>query len=337
MLNKIVSTALLLTTLTACGINQQLSPNNIYPNYNQGYTSNAKKKIRANVDWYENLKPELKQYYADAKGKTGEALFDTLHEITGRGYRSDDYGSAKSFIYSTADNITVNGNKGILTAYSQIFVPGSSGNGDNYRERGDENKDGSSSDFINCEHTWPQSFFNKQLPMVSDLHHLQSTFSIPNNRRGHYPFGEVEGSVIYSTSSGSKLSGSAETSRRVSASDLKSIMNLPYLQRDNVIKSKNLGFVFEPTNVQKGNTARAMMYFFLRYHDRNIKSGEYNEQEFWDSKVKTFIKWAEQIDQVDANEARRNDIIFGKQGNRNPFVDIPGLASLIGEDVLTSK
>ena len=63
--------------------------------------------------------------------------------------------------------IKVNGKSGLYDAYSYIFVPGSGGDGNSYAESGDENQDGHPKDFINCEHTWPQSFFDKKLIVSS--------------------------------------------------------------------------------------------------------------------------------------------------------------------------
>jgi len=254
-------------------------------------------------DWTANLKPAVKTYYQTAEGKTGEALFDELHNIISKNNKIQSYGDSKGYMYSTIDNITVNGTTGIIGAYSQIFLPGKGSNGGAYKEKGDENGDGKPGDFVNCEHTWPQSFFNESLPMVADIHHLQSTLSIPNNRRGHLPFNEITGTPVYSTKSGSKL-GSDKT--------------------------------FEPNDADKGNTARAMLYFYTRYYNANIRSGEFNHDAFWASKVPMFLKW-NKMDLPDANEMRRNDLVQQKQGNRNPFIDAPDLADAIGAQVFQTK
>ena len=43
-----------------------------------------------------------------------------------------------------------------------------------------------------------------------------------------------------------------------------------------------------------------------------------------------FEKWLE-LDPVDNQEQYRNESIYKRQLNRNPFIDIPNLASIIGE------
>ncbi len=169
--------------------------------------------------------------------------------------------------------------------------------------------------------------------MVADIHHLFSTLSVPNNRRGHHPFGMANSGVIYTTNGGSKLGVMDRTGRTP-----QQLAQLVAQQNEeNEVNIAGADLVFEPGNQHKGNTARGLIYFYLRYHKNNIRSGAFHDQGFWDSKVATFRQWAEQVDLPDDQERRRNDLVHGKQGNRNPFVDIPNLASLIGEDVFRRR
>lgn len=227
----------------------------------------------------------------------GEELFDYLHDATVPARRAyPSYDASRKFMYSTADNTGCDGRPGILTFYSLVCVPGSSGTGNDYRESGDANRDGVTGDFVNAEHIWPQGYFNSALPMVADLHHLAPTFSVPNGRRGSFKFAKVYGPV-YSTSSGSKAAKDA----------------------------------FEPTDASKGNVARAMLYFMVRYHDKNIRQGM-NSATFWSNTVPLLLEWNRQ-DPPDAAERRRNDLVEDFQGNRNPFIDYPDLADRVGEQV----
>jgi endonuclease I len=280
-------------------------------------------------DWFSQLPPQVQGYYAEARGKTGPELFKTLSTIISRNTTALGYGEARAYMYGTADNFSNRNRSGVVDVYSDLFIPGSSGNGNDYREQGDLNKDGTPGDFINCEHTWPQSFFNKQLPMVSDMHHLFPTLSKPNGMRGHHPFGMAnEGRVVYSTISGSRLAvrGGRALSAATTPDSEKGMM--PFGGED---------AVFEPGNAQKGNTARAMLYFWMRYHTQNIRGGDFDARDFWNSRVSLFRQWAEQVDPVDERERTRHELIFKKQGNRNPFVDIPNLASLIGEQAMQAR
>ena len=42
----------------------------------------------------------------------------------------------------------------------------------------------------------------------------------------------------------------------------------------------------------------------------------------------TFLAW-NQMDPPDAVEIYRNQYVFGKQGNRNPYIDYPALAEVV--------
>jgi len=235
---------------------------------------------------------------AASRELAGEALFSYLHEATVPAPRSvpPSYKASKAFMYSSADNSGCSGRSGVVTLYSQVCVPGSGDTGDNYKERGDENGDGVVDSFINAEHIWPQGYFNSALPMVADLHHLAPTFVTPNSRRSNLKFSKVV-RAVYSTLSGSKLGKEG----------------------------------FEPANSAKGNVARAMFYFIVRYSDRNIRQGM-NYSEFWSANVGMLLEWNRQ-DPPDAAERRRNALIEEFQGNRNPFIDNPELAERIGEQV----
>ncbi len=228
-------------------------------------------------------------------GLEGRALLEDLHAKVVHGHKVNEYDDARRYMYGTADNVVVDGKRGIIEVYSQTFVPGTSDQGEDYPERGDQNGDGwTDKAGINAEHVWPQSFFNKKLPMKSDLHHLLPTFVHPNAIRGHLPFGEVEGKPEYSNEAGAKLGQG----------------------------------MFEPPDAAKGKVARALLYFYTRYYDKHIWSGDFNSQ-FWDDKLEMLLKWNREH-LPDENERRRNELVQKFQGNRNPFVDDPTLADRVG-------
>ena len=230
----------------------------------------------------------------------GEQLFQELHNALASAKAIvPSYKQAKAYMYSKADNTGCNGGPGIMTFYSEVCAPGSSDNGNDYHEQGDQNGDGIVDKIVNAEHIWPQSYFNSALPMVSDLHQLASTFETPNGRRANLRFAKVS-NATYSTSCGSKLGKEG----------------------------------FEPCDPEKGDVARAMLYFVVRYYDRSIRQGM-NYNDFWTSRVPMLLEWNRQ-DPPDTNERRRNDLIAQFQGNRNPFVDDPSLADQIGADVFAA-
>ncbi|MBR9831922.1 T9SS type A sorting domain-containing protein [bacterium] len=144
---------------------------------------------------------------------------------------------------------------------------------------------------FNTEHTYPQSQFNSAEPMKSDLFHLFPTTNTSNSNRGNNPFGVVSNGTA--TGGGSFYNSS----------------------------------MFEPRDAQKGTTARALMYFVLRYQNYgNHFTSQENILKQWHA---TFAP--------DAIEQRRNDDIFAVQGNRNPFIDYPQFADRITNFVTTSS
>ncbi len=232
----------------------------------------------------------------------GEKLFQYLHKITlpsKIATSQSGYIAAKSYMYSTADNTICNKKPGLITFYSLVCVNGTSENGYDYKEHGDANGDGTWKDAVNTEHLWPQSYFDEKYPMRADLHHLRPTFTKPNSMRSNYSFAEVP-DWDYSTSAGSKRGYNK----------------------------------FEPCDATKGDVARAMLYFMVRYYDKNIRD-KINYSDFWINRVTMFLEWNNQ-DPPDSNEIRRNNLIEKYQGNRNPFTDDPSLADKIGAAVFKS-
>lgn len=147
---------------------------------------------------------------------------------------------------------------------------------------------------INTEHTWPQSKFTEKYSkdmQKSDLHHLFPTDNQMNAVRGNYPFGEV----VAPTKS---------------------------LKCNNVLFGKSdLGEekTFEPPEWHKGNVARALFYFSVRY-----------EVDIDENQEKTLRLW-NQLDPVDEEEARLNNRIHEIQHTRNPFVDHSEWVQLISD------
>lgn len=146
--------------------------------------------------------------------------------------------------------------------------------------------------YMNTEHTWPQSKFSGSFPsevQKTDLHHLYPTGSKINSERGNYPFAEVAGGT--SSCSNKALRGKAESTKQ--------------------------GTYFEPPLEQKGNVARSMFYFSTRY-----KMPIDSVQEYY------FRQW-HILDPIDAEERARHEKIAKIQNNRNPYIDDPGLVNQV--------
>jgi len=234
----------------------------------------------------------------EARALRGLSLLQEAHAAAARGHRSLTYGEAQTAIFSYTDNLEYDGTRGVYAAYSEVFVPGTGRSGGTYKEHGDANGDGYvDSGGMNVEHTWPQSFFKKRLPMKSDLHHLMPTFMHPNGMRGRLPFGTVSGGdADYGTRSGARRGGG----------------------------------VFEPPDSAKGRVARCVLYFYVRYLGTNILPRDFVES-FWNSKIELMLAWNRAYPPSEF-ERWRNDRVQEVQGNRNPFVDEPSLADQIGAD-----
>jgi len=139
---------------------------------------------------------------------------------------------------------------------------------------------------MNAEHTWPKSKGAKVKPAVSDLHHLFPCNSQVNSIRSSLPFCEVR-DVEWTNGMSSMGKGGG---------------------RENC---------FEPPKEHKGNVARSMLYFAIRYNKR-IDSRQEN----------FFRKWHKE-DPVDQAEIDRNSDISRIQRNTNPFIDHPELVNFI--------
>lgn len=162
---------------------------------------------------------------------------------------------------------------------------------------------------INTEHIWPQSRFQQFIRngkaqkssknsirrkdwKKRDLHILYPTNSDINSSRGSYEFADVE----------------APTKRLPCGSQSKIgfIKEAP-------------GTYFEPPQKAKGNVARALFYFSIRY---NIPISKREEE--------TLRKW-HKLDPVSNFEKMKNQRIYELQHVRNPFVDMPQLVDKVEE------
>lgn len=189
-----------------------------------------------------------------------------------RNHVSLGYDEARKVMYGIVDN--ENGKvDGVYTGRKYSYP----GNGNRDQKR-----------FLNCEHVWPQSFFDKKEPMRSDIHHLMSADNVANGERGSYPFSTVR--TAYWSEAGSKHG-----------------------------IDKNGRQCFEPRDCRKGDIARAMFYFSVRYNTR-IKDFEEAELRRWHT-----------MDPPDEKEKKRNDSIEKFQKNRNPFIDHPEMVDKISD------
>ena len=245
-------------------------------------------------------------YYDGTAGLSGSALKTKLSSIISSGHQTKSY-DALDDEYPNSDKDSYYEKDGtVLDIYSEnptetdpyVYQFGVKKCG-NYKIEGD---------CYNKEHIFPQGYFNKASPMVSDIHHIVPTDGKVNGMRSNFPFGNVGSSVSYTSKNGSKLG----TSNSVNYS----------------------GKVFEPIDEFKGDVARMIFYFATRY-EAKLKDFDANDIltntsfpgiQSWELEV--LKQWHTQ-DPVSQREIDRNNAAYTYQGNRNPFIDHPEYVALI--------
>ncbi|CAM3713968.1 endonuclease [Flavobacterium gelidilacus] len=235
-------------------------------------------------------------YYSTATG-TGYTLKTQLYNKI-KGHSDKGYAGLWT-TYSTSDrDKQYENDNSIMDVYSEN--PNGS---DPYTYSYSTNQCGNYSTEGNCynrEHMIPQSVFNSAAPMVSDAHHIPPTDGKVNGMRSNYPHGDVS-TATWTSLNGSKLGLSA-------------------------VSGYN-GTVFEPIDEFKGDIARMYFYFATRYENTiaNYPYAMFNgtsNQVFTTSFLNMLISWHNQ-DPVSAREIARNNAIYTRQNNRNPYIDHP--------------
>lgn len=172
----------------------------------------------------------------------------------------------------------------------------------------------------NREHMMPQSSFNSAYPMYSDLFFVVPTDARINQLRSNYPYGKAGSTIYYTFTNGSKQASNGT-------------QNATYTGR-----------VFEPINEFKGDIARSLLYYAVRYEgklgsfnfttnagdptkDQNPLDGT-EEKAYENWYIAMLLNW-HQLDPVSQREIDRNNSVFNIQKNRNPFIDHPEWVGLI--------
>lgn len=92
-------------------------------------------------------------------------------------------------------------------------------------------------------------------------------------------------------------------------------LNYPFVDGNGTYQL--IGETWFPGDEWKGDVARMILYLNIRYGETFDKVGS----------LELFLKWNIE-DPVSAFEEQRNNVIYAAQGNRNPFIDNPYLATL---------
>ena len=176
---------------------------------------------------------------------------------------------------------------------------------------------------VNREHVWPQSLSGGLFGTSgagADGHHISPANSKLNGARSNKRYGDLKNDEIENT---------------YFATDGAKSFNCLYDYFDESYVNNNYrghitGYstedVFEPRDDYKGDIARIIAYMALHYEQLenivdNVMVGGYD----------TIVEW-NRLDPVDEYEINRNNVIAEFQGNRNPFIDAPGLVDILYAD-----
>lgn len=156
---------------------------------------------------------------------------------------------------------------------------------------------------LNAEHVYPQSWYAgiaEESIAKADLHHIYPTFPPANSARANYPFDYV--SYILST-----------------------------WGEEGYLSYRGHNFfdqpVFEPRDPFKGDAARAIMYFVVRYDEDQVGF------EHFEVDMLPILKQWHLSDPPTQEDVNRNDEIHLFQLNRNPFIDNPDYATSIWGEI----
>jgi endonuclease I len=223
--------------------------------------------------------------YAGLENTSGQSLVDALCAIVKDGYKTIGYSEAGDLIRQEVDSY----NGQVQCAYEGLWHK--NGNG------------------LNIEHSWPQSLGAEGVAK-SDMFHLFPTVSKFNSARGNLPFGEV-----VDRDWPEDLTGDANCAVQFSPDGLGCYS----------VRGKDLHDVkvFEPRDGHKGNAARAVLYFSLRYGSNCKVKPLKTFDEDHPAVTEALLKQWNLLDPPDSHEKDRNDRIEKYQKVRNPFVDHP--------------
>ncbi len=267
--------------------------------------------------------PTIGEYYAGVDTTNALTLRTTVHDIIK---------VAVSFDYSTSGNI--NDTWHILSeADADPLVPG---NMIMVYKNNSLEYFGGGIQIYNREHTWPQSRGFHQNSMGpnnaarTDVHHLMiSDVGYNSDRANNYYDNCNAACNENATTNYNGIGGGSGV----------------YPGNSNWFN----GTVYEAWKERKGDVARAMLYMDVRYEGDQIDPNSSPLQNEPDLQVvedpselgsgipkmgrlSTLLQW-HLDDPVDQTERDRNQVIFGFQENRNPFVDHPEWVQCIFQDI----
>ena len=231
-------------------------------------------------------------YYNGTEGLTKEALRSKLHLII-KGHKIFPYSSSGTDTWDILkeSDRDPNNSSNVILVYTSYSVSGPA----EYPK-------------WNREHIWAKSHgdFGTAAGPGTDLHNLKPSDESVNADRGNKDF-DYSSRDVYDYSPATGYANPYKTGSRIDDDS------------------------FEPRDEVKGDIARIIFYMDVRYDGDNGEPDLYMD-DFTSAtpsgtaprhgKKSTLLKW-HQLDPPDDFERRRNDVIYGYQKNRNPFIDHP--------------
>ncbi len=238
-------------------------------------------------------------YYATVEGKFGANLKTALHQIicndtTGFLFIGSGTGSVWEGFYNADRKVS---NDSVLDMYSYIARYFLNPNPNFVSFGGD----------LQIEHSLPASWWGgTENAAYHDLHQLFPADGTANSAKSNFPLGVVTGTVTFNN-----------THCKVGYANYSG-----YTDR-----------VFEPRADFRGDFARAYFYTVTAYQNYYQK---WNSPMLNNNTYPVFNTWALNVlldwhrnDPVSQKEIARNNVVYGFQNNRNPFIDYPQLVEYI--------
>ncbi len=231
----------------------------------------------------------LTPYYESVDGLTGEELKLALNELIDE-HTVYSYDEVWDILKESDED--PNNSENVLLLYTGLSYS---------KDCQDAGAYSTCDDVWNREHVWSKSRgdFGIADGPGTDLHHLRAADKVMNSTRNNRLFDICDIEIAYGN-------------------------------------DKCDYWAFEPRDEVKGDVARMLFYMVVRYegYDEYLDL-ELNEIildkdsiEPFHGKLSLLLEW-NLLDPVDDFERQRNEVIFGYQGNRNPFIDYPEFATMM--------
>ncbi len=238
-------------------------------------------------------------YYSRLDGKTGAELKTAVFEVINPHTEVSSYSNLPRYFEST-DVYPDSRQWWDMYSNVQRFAPSFTG--------------------LNREHAFPKSWWKQNgsveyTPAYVDLNHLYPADGPANQAKSNYPLGVTAANPKFDN-------GVSKIGYPISG------------------QGGGAQYVYEPADEYKGDFARAYFYIVTCYQNLKwnstwmLQQNDYPTLNTW--ALDMLLQWSRQ-DPVSQKEVDRNEVVYGYQNNRNPFIDFPDLAEYIWGDKVGEK